>query len=62
MIETYLLDYEGDLYGKPIKAELVEFLRDEKKFEGEGELKAEVERNIAEIRKKLHLSKKEKLN
>ncbi len=61
MIETYLLDYEGDLYGKPIKAELVEFLRDEKKFEGEGELKAEVERNIAEIRKKLHLSKKEKL-
>ena len=32
-IETYFFDFEGDLYGKHLKIELLTRIRDEKKFE-----------------------------
>lgn len=31
--ETFVLGYEGDLYGETLKVEFVSFIRDEKKFE-----------------------------
>ena len=33
IVETYLLDFEGDLYNKDVKVEFIERLRDEIKFE-----------------------------
>lgn len=33
-IETFLFDYSGDLYGQAIELEVVEFLREDKKFGG----------------------------
>jgi riboflavin kinase / FMN adenylyltransferase len=37
-IEAFLLDFEGDLYGKPLRIELWKRLRDERAFESEDDL------------------------
>lgn len=47
-IEIYLLGFEGSLYGKNIKVEFIKFLRPEKKFSSEEELKDQV---FADIKK-----------
>lgn len=46
LCETYLFDYEGDLYGRWIEVELHTFLRAEKKFDGLEALKAQMEQDI----------------
>lgn len=46
-IETYILDFEDNLYGKEIKVEFLEFIRDEKKFDSIEELKKRVHRDIS---------------
>lgn len=43
IIETHLLDYDGDLYGKNITVEFIGFLRPEIKFESLEELKKQLE-------------------
>ncbi len=45
-IEPYLLDFEGDLYGKRLVVELWERLRDEAVFESEDELVAQIARDV----------------
>ncbi|MGN1133037.1 MAG: bifunctional riboflavin kinase/FAD synthetase [Oscillospiraceae bacterium] len=45
LAETYIIDYEGDLYGQKIKLELCEFVRPERKFDSFEELRAEIQRN-----------------
>ena len=42
LFETHLLDFEGDLYGREIDVELIEFLRDEQKFDGLDALKEQI--------------------
>ena len=49
-IEPWLLDFEGDLYGKTITLEFYDFLRPEKKFESLEALKAEIEKNALQTR------------
>ena len=49
-VEPWLLDFEGDLYGKPLRLFFYKFLRPEKKFDSLSELKAEIERNGEEVR------------
>ena len=49
-IETFLLDFDGDLYGKRIRLEFCRRLREEKKFESPQQLKDEVGKNIAQAR------------
>ena len=51
LAETFILDYEGDLYGKKVKLELYEFLRAEKRFDSVDELKAEIQRNTMQAQK-----------
>ena len=48
--ETYLLDFEGDLYGKTAKTEFLHFIRGEKRFFDVFELKSAVEQNILEAK------------
>lgn len=50
-IETYILDFDDNLYGKEIKIEFLEFIREEKKFESVDELKKRVDRDINTARK-----------
>jgi riboflavin kinase/FMN adenylyltransferase len=45
-IEAYLLDYNGDLYGHELTVDFIAKLRDEKKFDNEDDLKAQVEIDI----------------
>lgn len=45
--ETYLYDFHGDAYGRTAKVELLHFERPEMKFRGIGELKAQLEKDIA---------------
>ncbi|MDO5784039.1 MAG: bifunctional riboflavin kinase/FAD synthetase [Eubacteriales bacterium] len=49
-IEPHLLDFEGDLYGKFIKVELLHFLRPERRFDDSEELKAAIAADIAQTR------------
>lgn len=49
-IETHILNFDGDLYGKEIKIEFLEFVRDEKKFESVEELKNRVIKDISSAR------------
>ena len=44
--ETYILDKNLELYGKCVEVELVEFLRDEKKFESVESLKKQISSDI----------------
>ena len=45
-VETFLLDFSGDLYGTRIRLDFCRHLRNEKKFGSLPELKAQIERDI----------------
>ena len=49
-VEAFLLDYEGDLYGQRLVVELWRRLRDERSFESEAELVAQIARDVEETR------------
>jgi riboflavin kinase / FMN adenylyltransferase len=49
-IEAFLLDFEGDLYGRELRVELWRRLRDERAFESEEALVAQIARDVAETR------------
>jgi riboflavin kinase/FMN adenylyltransferase len=49
-IEPYLLDFEGDLYGKRLVVELWERLRDEAVFGSEQELIAQIAEDVEATR------------
>ncbi|MEG3181114.1 bifunctional riboflavin kinase/FAD synthetase [Sphingomonas sp. LT1P40] len=42
LLEPYFFDFSGDLYGQVIEVELIEFLRDEAKFDDLNALKAQI--------------------
>jgi riboflavin kinase / FMN adenylyltransferase len=49
-IEPYLLDFNGDLYGRRLVVELWRRLRDERAFAGEEELVAQIARDVEATR------------
>ena len=49
--ESWILDFDGDLYGKAITLEFHKFLREEKKFPNLDALRAEIQKNGEETRK-----------
>ena len=55
LLETHLLDFEGDLYGKRIEVALHAFIREEKKFENLDDLVAEMKEDEAQARRLLAL-------
>jgi riboflavin kinase/FMN adenylyltransferase len=44
--ETYILDYNGEIYGEEVKLFFLEYIREERKFESPEELRAEIGRNM----------------
>jgi riboflavin kinase/FMN adenylyltransferase len=49
-VEAYLLDFEGDLYGRRLVLQLWRRLRDEQAFESEEALVAQIARDVEETR------------
>jgi riboflavin kinase / FMN adenylyltransferase len=50
LVETHLLDFEGDLYGHVVTVELLHRLRSEQKFNGIEELASQIQRDLAATR------------
>lgn len=50
MVETYLLDYEGELHEQRLRIDLVDKLRDEKHFDNAEELKAQIRKDIEQAK------------
>jgi riboflavin kinase/FMN adenylyltransferase len=53
LLEVYVFDFSGDLYGKTLEIAFVHFLRDELKFDSIEALVAQIRRDEAEARKTL---------
>ena len=49
-VEAYLLDFSGGLYDKTVDVSFVERIREEKRFSGVDELKAQINRDVEEAR------------
>jgi riboflavin kinase / FMN adenylyltransferase len=50
LVEAYLLDFEGDLYGEPLRIGFIERLRGERRFDSADELVAQMSRDIERTR------------
>ena len=50
VLEAHLFDFSGDLYGKHLRVQLVERLRDERKFDGLDALKAQIAKDCEKAR------------
>lgn len=51
VVEAHLLDFRGDLYGQRIRVTFHRWVRDQQKFPGMDELKAQLARDIAQTRR-----------
>ena len=49
-VETHILDFDGDLYGKQARLEFLHFLRPERKFQNISTLGAQIQRDVDEAR------------
>jgi riboflavin kinase / FMN adenylyltransferase len=48
--ETHIFDFNQDIYGKPIKVNLLRFLRSEQKFSGIAELSAQIAKDVTQAK------------
>lgn len=53
LVEAYLLDWDGDLYGAQLDVELVDRLRDERRFESAEALVTQMRRDESEARRRI---------
>ena len=51
LLETHVIDFHGDLYGRRLRIRLVEKIRDEKRFSSISDLKDQLMRDYDTIRK-----------
>jgi len=49
-VETYLIDYHRELYGKELKLEFIRKIRDEQRFTSSQELKFQIEKDVEKAR------------
>jgi riboflavin kinase / FMN adenylyltransferase len=57
--ETHIFDFNEDIYGQPIKVNLLQFLRSEKKFSGAAELAEQIGRDVIVAKAILAAQRKE---
>lgn len=50
-VESYLLDFEGDLYGETVDVSFARRIRSEKRFSGIDELKAQIAQDVEKARR-----------
>jgi riboflavin kinase/FMN adenylyltransferase len=54
-VESHLLDFDGDLYGRELRVEFIQRVRPEKKFDGLPALKAQIGLDVTAVRRALAL-------
>lgn len=54
-VEAHLLDFSGELYGQTLRLEFIDRIRPEMKFTGLDALKAQIQTDVAEVRRRLQL-------
>jgi riboflavin kinase/FMN adenylyltransferase len=54
--ETHIFDFNRDIYGRPIRLNLLKFLRDERMFPGISELAEQISNDVIEAKKILDAS------
>jgi len=59
--ETHIFDFNRDIYGKPMRLNLLKFLRDERKYPGISELAEQISNDVIEAKKVLEASHRELL-
>ena len=57
--ETHIFDFNEDIYGRPIKINLLKFLRSERKFSGIKELAEQIQRDVLKAKRVLANHKEE---
>jgi len=57
--ETHIFDFNKDIYGKPIKLNLLKFVRDERKFAGIADLAEQIEKDVVQAKKILSENREE---
>ena len=50
LIETYIIDHDEDLYGRPLRVAFIKRLRGEKRFSGADDLVAQMHRDVEDAR------------
>lgn len=60
-VETHIFDFNQDIYGKPIKINLLKYLRGEEKFSGVAQLSEQIKKDIQQARAVLARAQKELL-
>lgn len=50
LVESYLYDFSGDLYGKKIRVDFLAFIREEETFSGLDLLKAQIDEDLKRVR------------
>ncbi|MSQ12135.1 MAG: bifunctional riboflavin kinase/FAD synthetase [Dehalococcoidia bacterium] len=50
-VETFIMDFQGDVYAQPMSLEFAERLRDEQRYESADALVAQMERDVAQARR-----------
>jgi riboflavin kinase/FMN adenylyltransferase len=55
LLEIFIFDFSGDLYGKTIEAAFIGFIRDEEKFDSVEDLQKQMEKDAAKAREMLKL-------
>lgn len=53
LLETHAFDFAGDLYDRPVRVQLIDFLRPEKKFDGLEHLRAQIAEDCLRARRVL---------
>lgn len=61
LAETYIFDYDGDLYGKTLDVRLYHFIREEKRFDSFQELKEQIGRDCETARQILNGMRRKKI-
>jgi riboflavin kinase/FMN adenylyltransferase len=50
VVETHLLDFDGDLYGETLDVSFIERIRDEQRFDGVDALVGQIRRDVDRAR------------
>ena len=50
VLEVFLFDFDGDLYGREIEVEFIDFIRSDRRFDGAASLQAQMERDCDRAR------------